>query len=180
VREKSFAPLCLLILVGCGVREQLAYRCSVELWPGFIEADRELPCAQVERNAALARRIMAQASPDFGDLLVRSITIREVESWNVEGARAWGTTTFHGRDAEVKLGHSMWSLVHELGHVHLLYTTGDSDHAHLRWESSGQRARDAQYQRAFEPLPTSPRLSPTEPGLLPDQPQDGDVETLGD
>ena len=173
------AGLCL-ILVGCGGGEQLAYRCPVELGPGFMGADSELPCAQVQRNVALARRIMSQASADFGDHLVTSITIREVENWDVEGAKAWGTTTFHGRDAEMRLGHSMWSLVHELGHVYLLYTTGDSDHAHVRWNVSGQQGRDAQYQRAYEPLPANESLRPGDRNPSPEPPQDGDQPMVGD
>ncbi len=173
MRKTSLASLFVAVLTGCGSGEQFAYRCPVELGPGFVGADRELPCAQVQRNAALARRIMVEASTDFGDRLITSITIRNVESWSVEGAKAWGTTTFYGRDADVKLGHSMWSLVHELGHVYLLYSTGDSDHGHVRWNVSGQQGRDAEYQRAFEPLPTTVSSRPGE-DPLPDQPQDGD------
>ena len=179
MRQMYLGSVCFLVLVGCGAEDRVAYRCPVELGPGFVGADSALPCAQVERNAVLARRIMSEVAADFGDRLVTSITVREVESWNVEGARAWGTTTFYGRDAEMKLGHSMWSLVHELGHVYLLYSTGDSDHAHLRWNVSGQARRDAEYQRAYEPLPTPASPKPGEQDPSPDQPPD-DQPMVGD
>lgn len=179
MREAFLASLGVSVLVGCGAGERLAYRCSVDLGPGFVGADRELPCVQVQRNFVLARRIMVEAAADFGDRLVTSFTIREVENWNVEGSKAWGTTTFNGRDADVKLGHSMWSLVHELGHVYLMYSTGDSDHAHLRWTVSGQAARDAEYQRAFEALPvTDPKAGQGDPP--PEQPEERDPRMSGD
>ncbi len=142
----------LLALGGCGGSERQAYVCPVDLRPGFVGAGQELPCAQVTRNVALARAIMSQAAPEFGDRLIKSVDIRSVESWDCGGFECWGLTTFNGSEARVELGRSMWSLVHELGHVYLKYTTGDSDHAHSRWDSSGQRARDMRYQESFEPL----------------------------
>lgn len=180
MRQMCLASVCFSILAGCGAGDRFAHRCPVELGPGFVGADSELPCARVQRNTALARRIMTEASADFGDRLVMSITIREVESWNVEGTRAWGTTTFYGRDAEMKLGHSMWSLVHELGHVYLFYSTGDSDHAHLRWSVSGQQGRDAKYQKAYEPLPAAASARPGVQDPLPEQPQNADPRMVGD
>jgi hypothetical protein len=152
VRGGSIAPLSLLFLGACGDGNQLRFTCAVDLGPGAIGADHELPCAQVDRNVELARSIMSEAAADFGDRLIKMIEIRDVDSWSVGGVRAWGTTAFNGRDASVKLGHSMWSLVHELGHVYLLYATGDSDPTHSRWDSSGQRVRDVQYQQKFESL----------------------------
>lgn len=160
MRHLSFAAVGLL--VGCGVEEGSAYRCPIDFKPGFIGADWELPCEQVQANAALARRVMSEAAPNFGDRLIHSIVIRDVESWLVEGSRAWGTTSFDGTEARVRLGRSMWSLVHEMGHVYLMYSTGDSDHAHARWDVSGQRGRDAEYQRAYEPLPASANSEPSD------------------
>ena len=174
MRQMYLASVFFLVLLGCGVEDRVAYRCPVELGPGFVGADSALPCARVQQNVALARRIMSGAAADFGDRLVSTITIREVESWSVDGVRAWGTTTFYGRDAEMKLGHSMWSLVHELGHVYMLYSTGDSDHNHLRWGVSGQTGRDAQYQRAYDPLPEGASTGSGEHSPSPDQPQNGD------
>ena len=174
MRLMFLVSICFFVLVGCGTSEQLAYQCPVELGPGFVGSDSALPCARVQQNVALARRIMSGAAADFGDRLVSTITIREVESWNVDGVRAWGTTTFYGRDAEMRLGHSMWSLAHELGHVYMLYSTGDSDHNHLRWGVSGQTGRDAQYQRAYQPLPEGASTGPGEQSPSPDQPQNGD------
>jgi hypothetical protein len=176
VRGGSIAPLSLLFLGACGGNEEAPFSCSVDLGPGFIGADQALPCAQVIRNVELARSIMSHAALDFGDRLIKQIDIRDVESWDVGGVRAWGTTFVDGRDASVMLGHSMWSLVHELGHVYLLYSTGDSDPTHSRWDSSGQRSRDIEYQGRFEALPpvvTTVSNTQSPPPKTPDE-----VETL--
>lgn len=178
MRGGSIAPLGLLFLGACGDGSWPRFTCAADLGPGFIGADHALPCAQVDRNVELARSIMSQAADDFGDQLIKLIEIRDVDSWNVGSVQAWGTTYFNGREANVKLGHSMWSLVHELGHVYLLYSTGDSDPTHSRWDSSGQRWRDVQYQVKFESLPPlynswshregTPPKTPDELEMLPE------------
>jgi len=144
----------VLVLAGCGGSRAPAYRCDAALGPGFIGSDLPMNCEIVARNALLVRSIMEQAAVDFGNSLVQSITIRDQENWVADdGSRTWGVTAWSGATAEIELGHSMWSLNHEFGHVFLLYTTGDSNGSHSKWGSSGQLTRDHEYAAAFEPLP---------------------------
>jgi hypothetical protein len=123
------------------------------LGSGAVEARQPLDCDAVAHNAIIARAIMVGAAPDFGGQLIETIEVREDESWDCGGYQCWGQTHFDGDGAHVQLGHSMWSLVHELNHVFLDYKTGDLDAMHLHWDASGARARDIKYQKTFVPLP---------------------------
>jgi hypothetical protein len=100
----------------------------------------ELPCERVQRNVIIARAIMSEVVPNFDALRIVSIEIRDVEHWDAGGFESYGDTNFNENgEAFIRLGRSMWSLVHELNHIYLKATTGDSDPTHARWDISDSR-----------------------------------------
>lgn len=137
-------------LAGCGDEKLPSYRCDVPLATGYIGSEQPLPCDLVQRNAALARTIMLQVGPDFGDRWVQSIIIRPEERWNC-GPELCTRGETHS-DGRVILSRSMFSLVHELGHVWMFHAYGTLDAAHAHWNETGQIQRDADYFREFMPL----------------------------
>jgi hypothetical protein len=137
-------------LAACGDDKLPPFKCDVPLATGYIGSDQPLPCDLVTRNAALARTIMLQVGPDFGERWVQSITVRPEERWNCGPELCTrGETHLDGR---IILSRSMFSLVHELGHVWMFRAYGTLDATHSHWTDTGQLERDAEYFREFVPL----------------------------
>lgn len=140
----------LLCCVACG-GVLPAHTCPGSVGPGWIGSDHEIDCATVQFNADLARRIMLEVAPDFGDAWIQDIKIAGEERWNCDsqGNCIRGQTS---DDGHMLLPRSMFSLVHELGHAYMGKRYGTLDPQHEHWIESGQMARDQEYFRAYRPL----------------------------
>ncbi len=151
--RSALVGLLLVLVMGlaaCGEEKLPPYKCDVPLATGYIGSDQPLPCDLVTSNAALARTIMLRVGPDFGERWIQSITIRPEERWNC-GPELCTRGETHS-DGRVILSRSMFSLVHELGHVWMFREYGTLDATHSHWNETGQQQRDTEYFREFMPL----------------------------
>jgi len=139
VRSALVGLLLVLVtgLAACGEEKLPPYKCDVPLATGYIGSDQSLP-------------IMLKVGPDFGERWIQSIIIRPEERWNC-GPDLCTRGETHS-DGRVILSRSMFSLVHELGHVWMFREYGTLDATHSHWNETGQTERDAEYFREFMPL----------------------------